>query len=76
MWGIYWSPDGRSLQYLLARSGATNIWEQPITGGQSRQVTSFGRGEIFDFNWSVPDKQLLFTRGSTTSDVILISNFH
>jgi len=32
--GPRWSPDGRALQYLLTRDGATNLWEQPLTGGE------------------------------------------
>lgn len=27
--GPRWSPDGRSLQYLMEKNGATNLWEQP-----------------------------------------------
>ena len=27
-----WSLDGEGLQYALFRDGASNIWEQPLTG--------------------------------------------
>ena len=30
---LLWSPDGRSLQYILTENGASNIWEQPLDGG-------------------------------------------
>jgi WD40-like Beta Propeller Repeat len=61
---LSWSADGKALQYLQTRNGATNLW----------QLTSFTSGEIFRFSWSLDRKHLLFTRGSTTSDVVLLSN--
>jgi len=70
-----WSPDGKALQYLLTRKGATNIWEQPLAGGEPHQVTDFTSGRIFGFSWSRDGKQLLVAKGSDTRDVVLISNF-
>jgi eukaryotic-like serine/threonine-protein kinase len=71
---LRWSPDGKKLQYLLTREGATNIWEQPVTGSGAKQLTAFTSGLIFDFNWSSDHTKLLLTRGSVTSDVILLRN--
>jgi Tol biopolymer transport system component/predicted Ser/Thr protein kinase len=70
-----WSPDGKGLQYMLTRKGATNIWEQPLAGGEPHQVTDFTSGRIFAFSWSRDGKQLFVARGSETSDVVLLSNF-
>jgi Tol biopolymer transport system component/predicted Ser/Thr protein kinase len=74
--GFRWSPAGEGLQFLLTRNGATNVWEQPLAGGALRQVTSFSSGLIFDFSWSRDGKLLFLAKGETTSDVILMSNFH
>ena len=71
---LRWSPDGNTLQYLLALGGATNLWEQPLNGGSAQQLTSFKTGQIFDFSWSRDRKRLLLTRGQTTRDVVLIEN--
>jgi Tol biopolymer transport system component len=71
---LRWSPDGRRLQYLLTRSGATNVWEQSIAGGEPKQFTKFTSGRIFDFDWSADGKQLVLTRGETSSDVVLLSH--
>jgi hypothetical protein len=65
----------KRLQYLLTRSGATNLWEQPVVGGKAHQFTKFSSGRIFDFDWSTDGKELLLARGETSSDVVLISNF-
>ncbi len=72
---LRWSPDQKSVQYLLTRRGATNVWEQPLAGGPPRQVTDFTSGHIFDFVWSRDGKQLLLAKGEETSDVLLVSNF-
>jgi Tol biopolymer transport system component len=72
--GVRWAPDGHSLQYLWDTNGATNLWEQPVTGGPPHQLTKFTSGRIFDFNWSADGKQLLLARGEVTSDVVLLNN--
>jgi len=73
--GLRWSPSGKALQYILTRNGAGNIWEQPLAGGPAKQITNFTSGSIYDFAWSHDGKQLLVTKGTDSSDVILISNF-
>ena len=72
---LRWSPNQKGVQYLLTKNGATNVWEQPLTGGAPRQITNFTSGRIFDFSWTRDGKQLLLAKGETTSDVVLISNF-
>jgi len=71
----HWSPDGKGLQYALTRKGATNLWEQPLAGGEPRQVTDFASGLIFSFAWSGDGKSLFIAKGNETRDVVLISNF-
>ncbi|MGH9539325.1 MAG: hypothetical protein ACRD3H_15470, partial [Terriglobales bacterium] len=72
---LHWAPSGKALQYRLTRNGASNIWEQPLSGGPAVQLTKFTSGLIFDFAWSRDGKQLLLAKGKQSSDVILISNF-
>ena len=74
VWGLLWSPDGKSLQYSFPRNGAYNILEQSITGGEPRQLTKFDSGIIFDFHWSHDGKRLLMARGEASSDAALLSN--
>ena len=73
--GLAWSPSGKALQYGLTRNGASNLWEQPLSGGPPRQLTNFASDRISNFAWSRDGKQLLLIRGDVTSDVILIGNF-
>jgi Tol biopolymer transport system component len=74
--GLRWSPDGKGVQYLLTRNGASNVWEQSLSGGDPHPATNFTSGEIYDFAWSRDGSTLLLARGEVTSDVILVSNFH
>jgi len=71
---VRWSWTGTSLQYLLTHDGATNIWEQSVTGGEATQLTRFNLGRIVDFNWSLDHSKLFFVRGDVTSDVVLLTN--
>ena len=70
-----WAPLGDAVEYALTRSGVSNIWRQNLGGGPPKQITNFESGLIFDFDWSRDGKQLALTRGSLSSDVVLISNF-
>jgi hypothetical protein len=70
---LRWSPEGTALQYLLTRNDATNLWEQPLRGGEPKQMTRFKAGRIFDFTWTHDGKHLLLARGQSTRDVVLIT---
>jgi Tol biopolymer transport system component len=74
-WRPRWAPRGGAIDYILTRNGVSNIWQQSLSGGSPKQVTHFDSGEIFDFEWSRDGSQLALTRGSESSDVILMSNF-
>ncbi len=34
-----WAPDGQSIYFLSSRSGSSQVWNLPLTGGEARQVT-------------------------------------
>jgi DNA-binding winged helix-turn-helix (wHTH) protein/Tol biopolymer transport system component len=72
--GPYWSSDSKSLQYLQIRDGISNIWAQPLDGGSPRQLTHFTSGRIFDFTWSTDYSRLFLTRGSVSSDIVLLKS--
>ena len=72
---LRWAPAVDTVEYALTRSGVSNIWQQKLLGGPPKQITNFESGSIFDFDWSRDGRQLALTRGSESSDVILISNF-
>jgi TolB protein len=76
--GLAWTPDGRSVTYLDDGSGYTNIVSRPIDGGPVKQLTNFksDRGyRIFSFAWTRDGKQLIYSRGPFTDDIVLIKDF-
>jgi dipeptidyl aminopeptidase/acylaminoacyl peptidase len=72
---VRWSPDGRSLVYVDTRDNISNLWSQPLDGGQPKQLTDFKSELIGDFDWSRDGRQLPLTRGTVTNDAIMISGF-
>ena len=72
---LEFTPDGKAVAYQLTRNHASNIWEQPLSGGAPVQVTKFTSGEIFGFGWSRDGKTLALSRGELKSDVVMMSNF-
>lgn len=70
------TPDGKAIAFLLIRDHATNIWEQPIVGGNPIQLTKFRTGGMLAFGWSADGKRLAFSRGQQKSDVVMMSHFN
>jgi dipeptidyl aminopeptidase/acylaminoacyl peptidase len=54
-----WSPDGRRLAFVSARTGAPQVWVLPLEGGEPRQVTSFKTGVAARPIWSRDGRSLL-----------------
>ncbi|MCI0403181.1 MAG: hypothetical protein L0212_06615 [Acidobacteria bacterium] len=73
--GLGWAPDGSGLDLLVDREGVSNLWRQPLAGGEPKPVIGFRSGLFVDFHWSPRGKDLLLFRAKENSDVILISNF-
>jgi len=73
-WGLRFSPDGKSITYIDTTSGAGNIYNQPLDGGTRKQLTNFKSDNLADFKWT-RDGKLIFGRGPTVTDVILIKDF-
>jgi eukaryotic-like serine/threonine-protein kinase len=67
-----WMPDAESLLYVDTHDGNSNIWMQPLNGGAPKQITGFDSDQIFDFDLSRDGKQIILTRGTTVSDVVLM----
>lgn len=70
---VTWAPDSRSVMFVKTLGGVSNIWSQSIAGGALQPVTRFTSDRIFSYAWSRDGKQLAVVRGSTISDVVLIS---
>jgi Tol biopolymer transport system component/DNA-binding winged helix-turn-helix (wHTH) protein len=70
---LRWTPDGKALLYGITRRGVTNLWMHPLEGGAPKQLTNFTSDRIHTFELSRDGKQLVFSRGTSSSDVVLFS---
>jgi eukaryotic-like serine/threonine-protein kinase len=76
--GLAWTPDGSALTYLDDNTGYTNIARRPIDGRPLKQLTNFKseRGyRMFNFAWTRDGKQVIYSRGPFTDDIVLIKDF-
>ena len=71
---LRWTPSGDGIAYIRNTGNGSNIYVQPVSGGEAKQVTRFRSGTIFSFDWR-RDGKLVVSRGDQRSDVVLISNF-
>jgi dipeptidyl aminopeptidase/acylaminoacyl peptidase len=71
---IRWTPKGDAISFLDYEHSVANIWVLPLGGRVPRPITSFELDDIYSFDWS-PNGALLYSRGLTTSDVVLICDF-
>ena len=66
------TPDGKSVAYIIRNQGVDNIFVQPLDGSPGRQITNFTSENIAQFRWSPDGKALAVARSHNTSDVVLL----
>ena len=69
---LKFTPDSSSLSYILTKNGSSNIFVQPVEGGEPKQITNFRNDTISFFDWSPDGKNLLLVRGKSLSDAVMI----
>ena len=72
---LRWTPDGKGLAYVSSSSGASNIWIQPLDGGQFRKLTDFKDAEITSFAWSNDGRQIVLVRDTRAYVPVLVRLF-
>jgi Tol biopolymer transport system component len=76
---ISWSKDGRLILYPVRTEGVSNLWAQPVggaLGSAPKRITNFTSDRIVGYSQSPDGKEIVFARGNTVTDAVLISNFH
>ncbi len=66
------TPDGKSVAYIVRDQGVDNIFVQPLDGSPGHQITNFTSEHIAKFQWSPDGKTLAVARAQNTSDVVLL----
>jgi Tol biopolymer transport system component len=77
---VAWTKDSRSILFLLAKNGVSNLWAQPValpgkTPVPPRQITNFSSNMIWSFALSPDGNEMIFARGRRVGDTVLISHF-
>jgi serine/threonine protein kinase len=70
---LSFTPDGRSVAYIVRDKGVDNVWTQPLDGSPGRQITNFTSENIEQFRWSPDGKTLAVARNHNISDVVLLT---
>jgi serine/threonine protein kinase/Tol biopolymer transport system component len=73
---LAWTVDARALTFKDRRTGAENLWLQPIDGSDPSQLTYFKEDDydIHSFAWSRDGRYLALSRGRFTTDIVLIKS--
>lgn len=69
---LRWTSDGKNLSFVNDENGFANVWLLPLNGDKPRRITNFNDNFIFSFAWSNDGKNLAVSRGTLTSDAILL----
>jgi serine/threonine protein kinase len=71
---LSFSPDGKSLVYIVREKGIDNLWEQPLDGSAPRQLTHFTSEVIGRFRFSKDGAKIAIERGHSESDAVLLTD--
>ena len=66
------TPDGKSVAYIIRDQGVDNIFVQPLDGSPGQQITHFTSEHIAQFQWSPDGRSLAIARSHDTADVVLL----
>jgi len=66
------TPDGKSVAYVIRDKGVDNIWVQPLDSSPGHQITNFTSEDIAEFQWSPDGKTLAVAHTHNISDVVLL----
>jgi serine/threonine protein kinase/Tol biopolymer transport system component len=69
---LAFSPDGKSIVYIVREKGVDNLWLQPLDGKARRQMTHFKRDKTFRFAFSPDGSQIAMECGELESDAVLL----
>lgn len=67
-----WLPNGEGVIYINTVGGVSNLWLQPINGGNARPLTNFSTLQIETFDISPDGRQVAIVRSQRTSDAVLL----
>jgi Tol biopolymer transport system component len=69
---LNWTPDGKSLSYLVNQNGISNLWLQSVEGGDARNITNSNSDMIFRYSWFKGSDKMVVEKGLVINEISLI----
>ena len=69
---LRFAPDDSAIYFIVAPGSVSNLWSQPVGGGEAQQVTHFTADQISDFGWSPDGKKFAIARQKYSWDGVII----
>ncbi len=69
---IDWTNDGKNLLLLLRQNNISDLWKQPVDGGQAQKLREWQNDSIFRFAVSKDGKQIFYEKGIETNTVSIL----
>ena len=70
-----WANDGSGFVFVRNIDNTFNIWLQPLDGGTPTRITEFESERIYRFDLARTTGEFALSRGTESSDVVVISDF-
>jgi TolB protein len=71
----HWTADGKAILHNGRQNDRTNIWLQPLSGGEPKQITHFDEQYVLTFDRTRNGDALIVVRGTLSRDAVLIKGF-
>jgi serine/threonine protein kinase/Tol biopolymer transport system component len=69
-----WSADGQGLIFIDTKGGSSELWYQPLDGGEAKQLTDLQAEGITSFTLSHDGKQIVAALSAKKYDAVLLKN--
>jgi len=69
---LHWDAASSSVTYAVENQGKIRLYEQPVSGGAPRPITSFKDSDEFDFAWSPDRSKLAYMSSEWHHDIVLV----
>jgi eukaryotic-like serine/threonine-protein kinase len=69
---LSFTPDGKSVVYVVREKGVDNLWLQPLDGKAAKQMTHFKSDRNFRFVFSLDGTKIAMECGAVESDAVLL----
>jgi hypothetical protein len=71
-----WGTDSRSLIVVDHTAGFSNLFRASMANQSRKPLTNFKSDRIFAYAFSNAGKKIAMLRGSQSSGVVMLTNFH